>query len=74
MSSGFAWAHAQGNFFCLRSESFLTPGVVLLLSSDSEAYVLTSFFSKGRKSSHSTPTVLLLGRVSVLLHFLPKYS
>lgn len=74
MSSGFAWAHAQANFLCLRSKNFLTPGMVLLLSSNSETPVLKSFFSKGKKSSHGTHTALLLGRVSVLLRFLPKYS
>lgn len=36
--------------------------------------VLKRSFSKGKKSSHGRPSVLLLGRISVLLRFLPQYS
>lgn len=51
------------DFFCLRSRSFLTPGMVLLLSSNSETSVIKRgcFSLKGeRKSSRGTLTVLLL--------------
>lgn len=51
------------DFFYLRSRSFLTPGMVLLLSSNAETSVIKRgcfFFKGGKKSSRGTLTALLL--------------